>query len=73
MLPRPDDGLIHRDRATELGGYRDPVEVLAARLDPADAERLRADALATLETAAEKALAGPVPGPETIFHNLYAE
>jgi TPP-dependent pyruvate/acetoin dehydrogenase alpha subunit len=67
------DAQNYRDRETEFRDYRDPVEVLEGYLDPVEAARLREDALAELERGAQKALAGPIPGPETIFKNIYAE
>lgn len=57
----------------ELDHYRDPVEVLEARLDPTTAQQLRERADDDLARASKAALEGPVPGRDLIFHNLYAE
>jgi len=59
--------------AAEMDGYRDPLDVLAGRLDPAVADRIRQEAIAEVDAAAERALAGPVPDGSIIFDNLYAE
>ena len=67
------DAEKYREKTDELAGYRDPLEVLEGYLDPADAERIRGAALAELEEGAAAALAGPIPGPEILFQNLYAE
>jgi acetoin:2,6-dichlorophenolindophenol oxidoreductase subunit alpha len=66
------DAQKYRDK-DELTDYRDPVEVLEGYLDDADVTRIRAEAMAELEVGAAAALAGPIPGPEILFHNLYAE
>lgn len=57
----------------ELDNYRDPIEVLEAQLDPAEAASIREAADAELKAAAERALAGPMPDGSIIFDNLYAE
>lgn len=57
----------------EMDGYRDPLDVLAARLDPSVVERIRTDADAEVAAAAERALAGPIPDGDIIFDHLYAE
>ena len=59
--------------AEEMENYRDPVEVLEGYLDAEEARVIREQALQELETAAERSLDGPIPGPEIIFDNLYAE
>lgn len=56
----------------ELADYRDPVEVLREYVDPEAAERIAQEVAAELDTAAQAALAGPVPGREVIFEDLYA-
>lgn len=57
----------------EMDGYRDPLEVLAARLDTGTADRIRREAEVEVTAASERALAGPVPDGRIIFDNLYAE
>jgi TPP-dependent pyruvate/acetoin dehydrogenase alpha subunit len=59
--------------ANEFDAYRDPVDVLAGYLDPADVRSIKSAAETELADAAQKALDGPIPGREVIFHNLYAE
>ncbi len=59
--------------ANELENYRDPVQVLEGYLDPAEVPVIREKAQQELSAAAERSLAGPIPGPEIIFNNLYAE
>lgn len=67
------DAEQYRDKETELADYRDPVEVLEGYLDTESVDKIRTEALAELAAAADKALAGPIPGPEIIFKNIYAE
>ena len=62
---RPDD---------ELDDYRDPFEVLAGYLDAGRSQRdLARGRKQDLERAAAAALAGPLPTPDIIFKNIYAE
>jgi len=67
------DAEQYRQKDDELTDYRDPVEVLEGYLDDEEASRIREAAKAELEVAAAAALAGPVPGAEILFQNLYAE
>lgn len=58
----------------EFAEYRDPIAVMRSYFDdPAEIEAIEAAAHAELEGAAARALAGPVPGREVIFQNIYAE
>ena len=59
--------------ADELADYRDPLDVLADRLEAEDARRIQTAASEELASAAEAALAGPLPTPDVIFKNIYAE
>jgi len=51
--------------------YRDPLELLAARLDSERARFLREAAEAQVQAAYESALAAPFPDPSVIFRDLY--
>ena len=45
----------------ELEGYRDPIDVLEARLDPSAVQQIRQRATGEVQHAAEAALNGPIP------------
>lgn len=51
--------------------YRDPLELLGARLAPQAAARLRAAAEAQVQTAYEAAMAAADPDPSVIYRDLY--
>ena len=57
--------------AADLEGYRDPLELLAARLPIDAAQRIRADAELEAQQAYEAALAAPEPDPSVIYRDLY--
>lgn len=57
--------------ADDLSGYRDPVELLSARLPPATARRIAAAAEQEAQSAYEAALAAPEPEPAVIYRDLY--
>ena len=59
--------------ADELAGYRDPVEVLKEYVDASAIAEIQEAARAELAEGAARALAGPKPGRDVIFQNLYAE
>lgn len=51
--------------------YRDPVDVLSARLTDQDAQAIRAEADALVQAAYEEALAAPMPDVSIIYKDLY--
>ena len=57
--------------ADDLSGYRDPVELLAARLPAATARRIAAAAEQETQSAYDAALAAPEPEPAVIYRDLY--
>jgi len=56
----------------ELDDYRDPVEVLRGYVAPDAVERIETEARQELDTAAQAAVEGPIPGRDVIFEDLYA-
>lgn len=55
-----------------LTDYRDPVEVMAARIDRSVADRILADARAEVAAALAEAEAAPYPDPSVILKDVFA-
>jgi pyruvate dehydrogenase E1 component alpha subunit len=67
-----DPQQYRKDDDADIAGYRDPLEVLAARLDPAQRADLDARAAREVQQAYESALAAPVADPDIIWKDIYA-
>jgi TPP-dependent pyruvate/acetoin dehydrogenase alpha subunit len=67
------DARGYRSREEEAEwGERDPVAVLAARLEQAELEQAEAEVLAELDNAVEFARSSPFPDPRAAFEDVYA-
>ncbi len=58
--------------ADDLADYRDPIDVLGARLAPEVKDRIVEEANAAVQAAYEDALAAPEAGPEILWKDVYA-
>jgi pyruvate dehydrogenase E1 component alpha subunit len=67
-----DPQQYRKDDDADIAGYRDPLEVLAARLDAAQRADLDARAAREVQQAYESALAAPVADPDIIWKDIYA-
>jgi pyruvate dehydrogenase E1 component alpha subunit len=64
------DPQLYRSK-DEFKNYRDPVDVLAARLGDEEVASIRAEAEAVVLAAYEEARAAPLPDASIIFKDLY--
>ena len=67
-----DPQQYRKDDDADIAGYRDPLEVLAARLDAAQRADLDARAAREVQQAYESALAAPVADADIIWKDIYA-
>jgi pyruvate dehydrogenase E1 component alpha subunit len=67
-----DPQQYRKDDDADIAGYRDPLEVLATRLDAAQRADLDARAAREVQQAYESALAAPVADPDIIWKDIYA-
>ena len=75
---RADPGKYRPDEEVEEWMARDPITLYRERLeglgvDPGELDRVEADATAEVEEATEVSMAAPVPGPETLMTNVWAD
>lgn len=64
------DPQLYRDKDA-LSGYRDPIEVLAEKLEGDDLDTMRDEALELVQKAYESALVAPAPDQSIIYKDLY--
>jgi pyruvate dehydrogenase E1 component alpha subunit len=67
-----DPQQYRKDDDADIVGYRDPLEVLAARLDASQREELDARAAREVQEAYEAAQAAPVADADIIWKDIYA-
>ena len=61
----------YRDVDAEMKNYRDPLDVLRARIDASAAQRLDGEAAEEVQRAYAEALAAPEPDASVIMRDLY--
>jgi pyruvate dehydrogenase E1 component alpha subunit len=67
-----DPQQYRKEDDADIAGYRDPLDVLGARLDAAQRADLDARAARDVQQAYESALAAPVADPDIIWKDIYA-